>query len=298
MRGTRSRTGDDEEEEFAAASIPAERDQYPDDERVQQAGMEADPALGLQAGREQSRERQWDVSFDPAPPAELEVAGWPVNPFAVARVDLVESMSAQAAAPAPPMTRPLIELGRALPSLLENRREPAVERPKIRSRDPRARSASFRRAGLLLLAMLALLTGVAAVLLGPSLLQSDEDQFRAGLERARNGLAASQLAATTEGASLALADALSDVEAALEINPLAAEALQLREEIEAILAELRLVQSPGELTTLAELSRFGPALALGTVRVGGGRAFVLDDAGGRVFQRQRRGRGFGDLPGG
>ena len=181
------------------------------------------------------------------------------------------------------MTNPIVELGRALPSLLENRREPAVERPKIRSNDPRARSASFRRAGLVLLAMLVLLGGVAAVLLGPSLLQSDEDQVRASVERARNGLAASQLAATTDGARLALEDALSDVEAALAINPLAADALQLREEIEAVLAELNLVLSPGELTSIAELSRFGPAIALGAVRFGDGRAFVLDDAGGRVF---------------
>lgn len=277
---------DGEEDEFAAdpdesqvSSGRADQDQYSDDERIQRGRISADPV----AERQPSREQQWDVSFAPVPPGELEVVGWPVNPFAVAQIDLVETTLAQAATPSPPMTRPLIELGRALPSLLENRREPAVERPKIRSRDPGARSASFRRAGLVLLSMLVLLAGVAAVLLGPSLLQSDEDQVRASVERARNGLAASQLAATTDGATLALEDALGDVEAALAINPLAADALQLREEIEAVLAELNLVLSPGELTTIAELSRFGPAIALGTVRFGGGRAFVLDDAGGRVF---------------
>ncbi len=277
---------DGAEDEFAAepdesqvSSGRADQDQYSNDERIQQARMSADQV----PERQQSREQQWDVSFAPVPPGELEVVGWPVNPFAVAQVDLVETTIAQAAAPSPPMTRPLIELGRALPSLLENRREPAVERPKIRSRDSGARSASFRRAGLVLLSMLVLLAGVAAVLLGPSLLQSDEDQVRASVERARNGLAASQLATTTDGATLALEDALGDVEAALAINPLAADALQLREEIEAVLAELNLVLSPGELTTIAELSRFGPAIALGMVRFGGGRAFVLDDAGGRVF---------------
>ena len=282
--------GDDREEEFAAATdeqadspVGDEQDRYPGDDRLQQAAMETDRTTAQQQGLERSRGRQWEVSFAPAPPSELEVAGWPVNPFAVARVDLVESMAGQATAPSPPMTNPIVELGRALPSLLENRREPAVERPKIRSNDPRARSASFRRAGLVLLAMLVLLGGVAAVLLGPSLLQSDEDQVRASVERARNGLAASQLAATTDGARLALEDALSDVEAALAINPLAADALQLREEIEAVLAELNLVLSPGELTSIAELSRFGPAIALGAVRFGDGRAFVLDDAGGRVF---------------
>ena len=82
---------------------------------------------------------------------------------------------------------------------------------------------------------------------------------------------------------MALEDSLRDVESALEINPLAGDALQLREEIEAVLAELNLVQSPGELNPIADLSRFGPAIALGTVRFGAGRAFVLDDAGGRVF---------------
>lgn len=268
-----------EPDESPDSSSMGEQEHYALDERVQQAVGEENPT----PGPSDSRERQWDVTFTPAVPAELEVVGWPVNPFAVGRVDLVESMTAQATAPSPPMTSPIMELARALPSLLENRREPAVERPKIRSRDPRARSASFRRVGLVLIAMLVLLGAVAAVLLGPSLLQSDEDQVRASVERARNGLAASQLAVTTEGATLALEDALSDVEAALAINPLAADALQLREEIEAVLAELNLVLPPGELTSIAELSRFGPAIALGTVRFGGGRAFVLDDAGGRVF---------------
>ena len=183
----------------------------------------------------------------------------------------------------PPLTKPIMELGRAIPSLLEKRNEPAVEQPKIRPRDPQTRSATVRRAGLVLLGMLVVLIGVAAVLLGPSLLQSDDDQFRSRVERGRNGLAASQLAVTTEGARLSLQDALSEVEAALEFNPLAEEALQLREEIEAVLAELNLVQSPGELSTIADLSRFGPSIALGTVRFGAGRAFVLDDAGGRVF---------------
>ena len=259
-----------------------------DDEESEPPPESLDEAAGadrIEAGGEPSADRraeQWDVRFEP-PPLELEAVGWPVNPFAAAQVELVAAAPAQIAAPAASPRQPLIELGRALPSLLERRREPAVERPALRRRDRRARAAPLRRAGLLLLAMLALLAGVAAALLGPSLLRSDEDQFRAAIERARNGLAASQLAASTETAVLALEDALGDVEQALEINPLAADALQLREAIEAVLAELNLILPPGELTVLADLSRFGPAIALGAVRVGGGRSFVLDNAGGRVF---------------
>ena len=277
--------GDDDEfgvDADESASSQVDQDQYEAATDIEQ------PESKLHAGQldGESRAGRWDVSVAPSSPLELEVAGWPINPFAVARVDLVQTASAQATAPSLPAARPLIELGRALPSLLEQRREPAVERPKIRSGAPRDRSTSLRRAGLAMLAMLAmlaLLAGVAAVLLGPSLLRSDEDQFGASVERARNGLAAAQLAATTDGAALALQDALSDVETALQVNPLGADALQLREEIEAALAELNLVRSPGELTTIADLTRFGPSIALGTVRVGGDRIFVLDDAGGRVF---------------
>lgn len=233
--------------------------------------------------RADARAGHWDVTFDPPAAGELEVVGWPVNPFAVTQVAEVQTMSLSATAAQPPLTRPIMELGRALPSLLEQRRDPLVDPPQIRPRGPRQRAATLRRAGLVLAGMLVILVGVAAVLLGPSLLRSEEDQLRSLVERARNGLAASQLAVTTDAAVLALEAALGDAEAALELNPLAQDALQLREEIEAVLAELNLVQSPGVLTPLADLTRFGPAIALGTVRFGGGRAFVLDDAGGRVF---------------
>ena len=250
-----------------------------------QPSLEA-PRPASDSPRDRAPARRWDISFAPAAMAELEVAGWPVNPFAAARIEQtqqIQTLTLALASPTARLTKPIMELGKAIPSLLEKRNQPAVQRPKIRMRDPRARGASARRAGFVLVGMLVLLTGVAAVLLGPSLLQSDEDQFRSRVERARNGLAASQLASSTEGSRLALQDARSDVEAALAINPLAADALQLREEIEAVLAELNLVQSPGELMLVADLSRFGPSIALGAVRFGGGLAFILDDAGGRVF---------------
>jgi hypothetical protein len=250
-------------------------------------GEDAAAAIADRRSSPPDRAQQWDVSFDPPAVSELEVIGWPVNPFAVTRVDQIQTMSVPVAS-APPLSRPIMDLGRAIPSLLENRREPAVERPRIRDRSA-ARSATARRVGMVLAGMLVVLVGVAAVLLGPSLLQSDQDQFQGSLDRARNGLAASQLSVTTEGALLALQDALGDVESALEVNPLAADASQLREEIEALLAELNLVQSPGALTTIADLTRFGPSIALGTVRFGAGRAFVLDDAGGRIFSVSREG---------
>ena len=300
-----------------AASVPAESDQTfeldepdaADDQPSSRARMSAPtanieqtranpepsdaPQASSQAGSPAgSQARRWNFAFEPAPPtgladqvelAELEVVGWPVNPFAAPQIQQIETLNPARPAPMTRLTRPIMDLGQAIPSLLERRDEPAVERPRIRTRDPRVRGAAARRAGLVLIGMLVLLAGVAAVLLGPSLLQSADDQFRSRVERSRNALAASQLASTTEASRLALLDARSEVEAALAINPLAPDALQLQEEIEAVLAELNLVQSPGALTVVADLSRFGPSIALGSVRFGGGRAFVLDDAGGRVF---------------
>ena len=223
------------------------------------------------------------LRFDPAPFAELEAVGWPVNPFAIANVQRLEGVLPRIVLPPGPLRQPILDLRRALPSLGEDRGEPSLQRPEIRPSAPISRGASARRVAVALTAMIALLVGVAAVLLGPSLWRSDDDQFRSHVERARNGLAASELSVTTEGARLALQDARLEVEAALDLNPLAPEALQLREEIEAVLGELILVQSAGELSTLVDLSGFGPAIALGPVRAGGGRSFVLDDAGGRVF---------------
>ncbi len=223
------------------------------------------------------------LRFEPVPVSAMETIGWPTNPFAAGYARRLETLTPALSIPSGPVGAPILDLARAMPSLLENRGEPAVERPRIPLSDRRARAASARRVGIVLAAMLVVLAGVAAALLGPSLLQSEDDQFRSQVERARNGLAASELAATTEGARLTLQDALLDVEAALAINPLDADARQLRGEIEAVLAELNLVQPPGELSPVADLARFGPAIALGVVRFGAGLAFVLDDAGGRVF---------------
>ncbi len=254
---------------------------------IEQTRANPEPSSAPQASpQEGSQARRWNLAFEPAPVpelAELEVVGWPVNPFAAPQIQQIETLNPARPAPMPRLTRPIMDLGQAIPSLLERRDEPAVERPRIRTRDPRVRGAAARRAGLVLIGMLVLLAGVAAALLGPSLLQSEDDQFRSRVERSRNALAASQLASTIEASRLALLDARSEVEAALAINPLAPDALQLQVEIEAVLAELNLVHSPGALTVVADLSRFGPSIALGSVRFGGGLAFVLDDAGGRVF---------------
>ncbi len=219
----------------------------------------------------------------PVPLAQPQAVDWPLNPFALTVASPIAPRAAVRGSPLAPVARPLLELGQALPSLLERRRELIADRPPIASPGSGLRPASARHAGVALLAMLVILAAVTSILLGPSLLRSDEDQFQSYVEQARNGFAASQLAPSTESALLALDEALLDVEAALGIHPLDSDALQLRDEIEVVLAELRLVQSPGELSTLADLSSDGPTLALGTIRVGGGRTFVLDDAGGRVL---------------
>ena len=243
-----------------------------------------------EAERQLTIRPQQIIQFEPIEASEAETAGWPANPFAAAYTRQLRTLTPALATSSGPVGAPILELDQAMPSLLERRREPAVERPRIRTRDPRARSAAARRVVIVLAAMLVILAGIAAALLGPSLLRSDEDQFRSQVERARNGLAAAELAATTEGARLTLQDALLDVEAALEINPLDADARQLRGEIEAVLTELNLVQPPGELSPVADLTRFGPSIALGAVRFGAGLAFVLDDAGGRVFSVSSEGQ--------
>ena len=284
-----------ETDQPSQATEPTDRAQLEQDsDPVHASGSDrstpSTPASTDQPGSASSRATEWSVTFDPPPLSQLDVVGWPSNPFAVVQSEPLQANVSAAALDTqtpppliPPLTGPIMKLGQAIPSLLENRREPAVERPRIRTRAPR-RGAAARRVGLALFAMVVLLGVVTAVLIGPSLLRSDEDQFRSRLELARNGLAASQLAPTTETATLALEDALSDVELALEINPLSTDAQQLRVEIEAVLAELNLVQSPGDLTMFTDLTRFGPAIALGLVRFGGADAFVLDDAGGRVFR--------------
>ena len=219
---------------------------------------------------------------------------WPVNPFAQRGMERVTTLSppiaAAVAAPAP-AKEPIFELAAALPFLRERWDTPVADPPPIamtggrRGSSARGRGTAARRAGLLLASMLVVLAAVAAVLLGPALLESEADELSAQIERARNSVAAAQLALETDAARLALEDARTEVAAALVLNPLAPDALQLRDEIEAALAELSLVQAPGELTPAADLSSYGPAIALGAV-VGGDTAtgaFVLDDAGGRVF---------------
>lgn len=219
----------------------------------------------------------------------------PVNPFAARELALVQQVSPPLAAAGGAITQPVepvFELSGAAPMPRERWDSPAIEPPRIPPlQRPSAgggaqpnRLATARRAGLLLAAMLAILAGVAAVLLGPSLTQSDADELQTQIERARNSLAATHLAADTETARLALEDARSEIEAALALNPLSADALQLRDEIDLALAELGLIQAPGDLLTAADFSAFGPALALGAVTGGGDESFVLDDAGGRVFR--------------
>ncbi len=238
--------------------------------------------------RAMDRAVAWLARFELAPLGELEVAGWPTNPFVSRSVQRVQTLAASADAPQPPMrpTRtPIMKLGAVTPSMLENWREPSVTPPQIRGRETDSRRLAVRRAGALFAVMMIALAVAAAALLGPSLLQSErDDAFASRVELARNSLAASHLQADPASARLALAEALHEVETALEINPLATDALRLRDDIESAMSELDLVQPPGSLSLLSDLASYGPALALGTIRGGGEGVFVLDDAGGRVFQ--------------
>ena len=200
--------------------------------------------------------------------------GWPSNPFAV--VDLpVLAVAAGPAAPPPSWERPLMNLADEIPASSAHR--PELER-KTKRRAPPLRTA------LLALGLMAIvLAGVAAALLLPTLLSRGDEQFSQQIEQARQGLAAAALGVDLESSRASLRQARGDVNLALEHKPLDQQALDLRVEIEAALAELELVVVPTELSTLVDLGRFGPSIALGTVRRSGERLYALDDAGGRVF---------------
>ena len=200
--------------------------------------------------------------------------GWPSNPFAV--VDLpVLAVAAGPAAAAPSWERPLMNLGDEIPA-------PSAHRPELERK--RKRRAPPLRTTLLALGLMAIvLAGVAAALLLPTLLSRGDEQFSQQIEQARQGLAAAALGVDLESSRAALRQARGDVNLALEHKPLDQQALDLRAEIEAALGELELVVVPTELSTLVDLGRFGPSIALGTVRRAGERLYVLDDAGGRVF---------------
>ena len=200
--------------------------------------------------------------------------GWPSNPFAV--VDLpVLAVAAGPAAPPPSWERPLMNLADEIPASSAHR--PELERKSKRRAPP-------LRTTLLALGMMAIvLAGVAATLLLPTLLSRGDEQFSQRIGQARQGLAAAALGVDLESSRAALRQARGDVNLALEHKPLDQQALDLRVEIEAALAELELVVVPTELMTLVDLGRFGPSIALGTVRRSGERLYALDDAGGRVF---------------
>ena len=222
------------------------------------------------------------VRFEPVAVQGGAETAWPENPFvAEPEVELGRGGAGAVSLPRAFPARPRMSLREVLPSLQTPGVEQALQRPQAVARDT---ATAWRRAGLALLLMLLILVGVAAALLGPLLLRSDDDDLRLHIERAANGLAAAELAPDTDSARLALVDALDEARAALEINPLDAGALALRAEIEAVLAELTRVLTPGSLRTLIDLSGFGPAISVGAVVGGAGeRLFLLDQAGGRVF---------------
>ena len=241
--------------------------------RGEAAAAAADP--DVEESRRDDRMADWGagvaVSFSSPPTLR---GGWPSNPFAV--VDLpVLAIAAGPAAAAPSWERPLMNLSDEIPA-------PSAQRPELERK--RRRRAPPLRTTLLALGLMAIvLAGVAAALLLPTLLSRGDEQFSERIEQARQGLAAAALGVDLESSRAALRQARGDVNLALEHKPLDQQALDLRTEIEAALAELELVVVPTELSTLVDLGRFGPSIALGTVRRAGERLYVLDDAGGRVF---------------
>ena len=221
-----------------------------------------------------SVERQIEMVFS-APPEPR--AAWPTNPFAAVELSVLAAEAAAAGSGAPPSwSRPLAELSGDLP-------DPAARRPELEKR--RRRWPPLRTAALAFAAMLLALAAISAALLLPTLLSRGDQQFGERLESARQGLTAAALGVDVASSRASLRQALSDVGLALEDKPLDQQALDLRSEIEAALAELDLLVVPAEFETLVDLGRFGPAIALGALRqtADGGALYALDEPGGRVF---------------
>ena len=218
-------------------------------------------------------ERQMELVFS-APPEPR--AAWPTNPFAPVELSVLAAEAAAAGAGSPPSwSRPLAELGGDLP-------EPSANRPELERR--RRRWPPLRTAALAFAAMLLVLGAISAALLLPTLLSRGDQQFGERLESARQGLAAAALGVDVASSRAALRQALGDVNLALEDKPLDQQALDLRAEIEAALAELDLLVVPAQFETLVDLGRFGPAIALGALhQTAAGALYALDEAGGRVF---------------
>lgn len=206
---------------------------------------------------------------------------WPTNPFAPVELSVLAA-EAGAAGASPGWGRPLAELSGQLP-------DPKANRPELEGQRKR-RGPPLRTALLALFAMLAVLAAISAALVVPTLLSNGDEQFGARLESARQGLAAASLGVDVASSRASLRQALGDVNLALEDKPLDQQALDLRGEIEAALAELDLLFVPAAFETLVDLGRFGPSIALGAISLvgdagtgAGDRLYALDDAGGRVF---------------
>ena len=230
----------------------------------------------VEADRPAAPQEQLELVFS-APPEPR--GNWPTNPFAPVELSVLATEAAAAGSGAPPSwDRPLAELRGDLP-------DPSANRPELRTQ--RRRWPPLRTALIAFGAMLAVLAAVSAALLVPTLLSGDDQQFGERLEQARQGLAAAALGVDVSSSRASLRAALEDVNLALETKPLDQQALDLRGEIEAALAELDLLFVPAEFETLVDLGRFGPSIALGALYQSGdaadGALYALDDAGGRVF---------------
>lgn len=206
---------------------------------------------------------------------------WPTNPFAPVELSVLAA-EAGAVGASPGWGRPLAELSGELP-------DPKANRPELEGQRKR-RGPPLRTALLALFGMLAVLAAISAALVVPTLLSNGDEQFGARLESARQGLAAASLGVDVASSRASLRQALGDVNLALEDKPLDQQALDLRGEIEAALAELDLLFVPAAFETLVDLGRFGPSIALGAISLvgdagtgAGNRLYALDDAGGRVF---------------
>lgn len=261
------------EPEAPTEALPPQTEQLDPLEQVEQA-EQPEPSAPPAISAPLSVERQMEMVFS-APPEPR--AAWPTNPFVAVELSVLAAEAASAGSGArPSWSRPLAELSGDLP-------DPTARRPELEKR--RRHWPPLRTAALAFAAMLLALAAISAALLLPTILSRGDQQFGERLESARQGLAAAALGVDVASSRASLRQALSDVGLALEDKPLDQQALDLRSEIEAALAELDLLVVPAEFETLVDLGRFGPAIALGALRqtADGSALYALDEPGGRVF---------------
>ena len=223
-----------------------------------------------------------EYRLDAPPPLRrlrARAVGWPANPFTPPAPPALPSPAEVDAHQTP---RPLVGLRATVPRLRR-----AVRRPLERDRDGNAAPPNWRPVLIASALMLAILAAAAVALLVPDALgDSERERFERSLSEARRGLATAALASDPDAGREDLLLAQAAVAEALALRPEDLDARGIARKIEDAVRQVNAILRPPDLAIVLELgSRAGipPPIALSAVRIGDDTAYLLDEAGGRVF---------------